>query len=643
MCSYPVVSRLPLLLGCLIGFFQGADSSLAGESPAAKVYGRQNEIAEKLQHTLTPHPRLLLTAEAERALVARLATDPALAQVEDFLRNEAEARLGDPVPERVLEGHRLLGLSQVAMKRLVILSYFWRRTGDPRFSDRVRADLKALIAFPDWNPSHFLDTAVLAYGVAIAYDWCYPALSPEERAAVREALKIKAFAPSRSDPWWVRTENNWNQVCHGGLGLAALAIADEEPAEAAWVLARAVESLPIAMHTYGPDGAYAEGPAYWGFGTTFNVYLLDALQTALGTDFGLSEIPGFLQTSDYLLHSNGPSGQYFNYSDSGPRDTPVPAVAWFAARTGRPELLASEWPWMQRRLDAPGGGTGGKYAPEQTVFLVWAARLATGGPALPGQLHWSGRGPTPVAYHRSGWNEEATWIAIKGGTPSTNHGHMDVGSFVVDALGVRWASDLGMQTYNNLEKTGIQLWNMAENSTRWNVFRLGAASHNVLTVDGRHQVLTGSAEIVRHGATRTVLDISSAYTGQLAAARRGVALLPDRSVLIQDELKGGDGPRSTVRWAMLTAAKVTLSGGAQATLEREGKTLALSVLEPAGVTLETYSTEPPASYDAPNPGTVMVGFRVPIAAGASSTFRVRLVPGDGPVSGELPPASLADW
>ncbi|MEN9841508.1 MAG: hypothetical protein RL376_1308, partial [Verrucomicrobiota bacterium] len=484
-------------------------------------------------------------------------------------------------------------------------------------------------------------TAVISHGIAIAYDWCFEAIPADERAAVREALKTKAFLPTRKGAWWVRADHNWNQVCHAGLGLAALAIAEDETAEAAWVLARAVDSLPVVMRTYGPDGAYAEGPSYWGFGTTFNVYLLDGMQTALGTDFGLGDIPGFLKTGDYFLHSTGPTGEYFNYSDCGPRDTPVPAAAWFAARTGRPALLANEWVWLRRLATAPGGGTGDTYAPEQTMFLLWAARLP-GGPVAPGDLHWSGRGTTPTAYHRSSWSADATWIAFKGGTPRTNHAHMDVGSFVIDAQGVRWATDLGMQNYNKLEKSGIKLWEMGENSTRWSVFRLSAASHSVLTVDGRPQALTGRAEIVRHTATRTVIDTSSAYTGQLGAARRGVALLPDRSVLIQDEITGGTAPTATVRWAMLTPATVTTSGST-ATLTRDGKTLALRVLEPAGTTVETYSTQPPAAHDEPNPGTVLVGFRLPLSAGASTTLRIVLTPGGGPVARELPPAQLSAW
>lgn len=61
----------------------------------------------------------------------------------------------------------------------------------------------------------------------------------------------------------------------------------------------------------------------------------DALTTALGQDFGISESPGFMQTADYRLQVTGPSAECFNYADSdGKTDGEASAVmAWFAAQT----------------------------------------------------------------------------------------------------------------------------------------------------------------------------------------------------------------------------------------------------------------------------------------------------------------------
>jgi hypothetical protein len=48
--------------------------------------------------------------------------------------------------------------------------------------------------------------------------------------------------------------------------------------------------------------------------------MISALQSALGTDFGLAQHPGFLATADFMLHVAGPTGLFFNYSDSSRGD-----------------------------------------------------------------------------------------------------------------------------------------------------------------------------------------------------------------------------------------------------------------------------------------------------------------------------------
>jgi hypothetical protein len=204
---------------------------------------------------------------------------------------------------------------------------------------------------------------------------------------------------------------------------------------------------------------------------------------------------------------------------------------------------------------------------------------------------------------------------------------MDIGSFVMDADGVRWADDLGMQDYNSLETKGVALWSRGQDAARWDVFRLSAGAHNVLTVDGARQRFDGHAKIVESGAGGTVVDLGPTYAGQLASARRKVALGADRGVVITDDFAALAEKAATVRWAMVTRAEVRLDGVGQATLLRDGKRLALRVVEPAGVTLQIYATDPPpAATDAPNPGTRMVGFTVAAPAGAVRRIRVELAP-----------------
>ena len=50
---------------------------------------------------------------------------------------------------------------------------------------------------------------------------------------------------------------------------------------------------------------------------------------------------------------------------------------------------------------------------------------------------------------RSDWlDPSAMFVGIKAGTNRVNHSHLDLGTFVLDALGQRWAVDLGGDNYN---------------------------------------------------------------------------------------------------------------------------------------------------------------------------------------------------
>lgn len=578
------------------------------------------DVARRLAQLPPSHPRLFLQAGGEGALKKLAAEDPVRAQLHAGLIAEADRMLALAPVERVLIGRRLLDKSRTALSRMLHLGFAWRMTGNRKYSERARAEMVAVAGFSDWNPSHFLDVAEMTAAMGIGYDWFYGAMDEETRTLVRNAIVTKGLRPGRAAHSWTRAVHNWNQVCNAGLTVGALAVAESEPALAAELIARAVNTVPLAMHEYGPDGAYPEGVSYWGYGTTFNVMLLAALQSTLGTDFDLTAQPGFLATADYMLHVFGPTGLPFNYSDAGSREGGLqPAMFWLAGVRGDSRLLYTEMHKLEK----------GRLSHDRMdPFLALWMKPGIGrtAAAVP-PLHWVGRGVTPVAMHRTGWDGGATFVAVKGGSPSTNHAHMDIGSFVMDADGVRWADDLGMQDYNSLETRGVDLWSRGQDAARWNVFRLSAGAHNVLTVDGARQRFDGHAKIVESGTGGSVVDLRETYAGQLASARRKVALGADRGVVITDDFAALAEKGATVRWAMVTRAEVRLDGAGRATLLRDGKRLALRVVEPAGVTLQIYATDPPpAATDAPNPGTRMVGFTVATPAGAARRIRVELAP-----------------
>ena len=96
-------------------------------------------------------------------------------------------------------------------------------------------------------------------------------------------------------------------------------------------------------------------------------------------------------------------------------------------------------------------------------------------------------------------------------------------------------------------------------------------------------------------------------------------------VVVRDELETSSA-EATVRWTMLTPATVKVLGSNQAELVKDGKKLILQVQEPANIVLTTWPTDPPHDYDAPNPGTVRVGFDIHMPANTKAALTVLLLP-----------------
>ncbi len=586
-----------------------------------------NDLRKRIAAAPQSHPRLFFGEKDTAVLRRTIRTDPLLAKAWSQVKHVAEILEKREPVRRKKTGRRLLGVSRECLKRVTHLAMAYRLTGDRRCLKRVEKEMLAAAGFTDWNPSHFLDVAEMTAALAIGYDWVYNGLDSKARETIKSAIITKGLKTSLKGGWWVKTTNNWNQVCHGGLVLGALAVLEDEPDLATTIINRAINNVPRAMHEYAPDGAYPEGPGYWKYGTTYNVVLLAALESVLGTDFGLSNAEGFMDSAGYYLHVTGPSRQFFNYSDCGRGDGgPTPAMYWFAAKTGNRKLLFLEKDKLERFLSRTRGSADRLFP----LLLVWSDGFDGIDP--PAACDWKGGGKTPVAFHRSGWSPEATFVGIKGGSPGTNHAHMDIGTFVVDARGVRWAEDLGAQSYHSLESKGINLWSKRQNSERWTVFRLNNRSHNTLVVDDRLQLVKGHGKITDFSPEsrmpHTTVDLGPVYADRLAGARRGAALLGDGSVLIQDEITAGK-KEVVVRWGMVTKAAVETIDTRTAILRRDKQIVTLRVLAPAEPRLELFETaKPPAKHDAPNRNTVMVGFNVRLENGAGKTLAVHLIPGE---------------
>jgi hypothetical protein len=591
------------------------------------------------------HPRILLLAGEEKRIQQTIQSDPAWRKVHQAILTESDNLINLAPIERIQIGRRLLDKSREALRRIFHLAYSYRITDDAKYARRAEQEMLAIAQFSDWNPTHYLDVGEMTMAMAIGYDWIYPTLSAESRKAISQAIVEKGLKTSLDSRYngWLRSTNNWNQVCNAGITYGALAVYEDEPDLAKQLFKRAINSIKLPLEDLAPDGAYPEGYSYWNYGTTFQVLFLSAVEKAFGSDYGLSRQPGFMATARYYQNMTGPTGESFNYSDAGSgKGSLSPAVFWFAQKGNDPSLLWNEKEYLLH--DAPARFTKNRTLP---AVMIWGAGTPLDRASPPAKKLWTGQGKSPVALMRSSWTDpNALYVGFKTGTPSASHAHMDIGSFVMEADGVRWALDLGAQGYESLESRGMNIWGKTQDAQRWTVKRYNNFIHNTLTVNDQYQKVKGYAKINNSGESQelkfAVSDLSELYDGQLASANRGIGIVDDAYVVVRDEVKA-PGQAAKVRWVMLAPDGVKISGDHLAVITNEGKKLTLRVDAPATAKLQTWSSAPTTDYDAPNEGTVLVGFEVEVPAGASQTLQVSLVPESARAVQKSMNKPLAQW
>jgi len=538
-----------------------------------------------LRTLVKSHPRLILTESRMTDIRRQLRSDHLLNKAMDDVVKRADGILKKSPLEYKLIGPRLLHVSRECLDRIYNLGVAYRFTGNAEYAKKAEEVLLTVCAFKDWNPSHFLDTAEMSHAVGVGYDWFYAQMGSKARDTIRKGLIEKGMNPGLAaykkgkQAWWVNTEYNWNQVCNSGLLIGALAIADENPEFAREFIPNVLKSMPKAIATYRPDGAWPEGPGYWGYATDYTVYGLTALETALGSDFGLSDAPGLAMAGCFPLMMTGSTGYYMNFADAGEKSrTNIPLLFWLGRHYKKTELIKAEIDFLNE-----------KKSHASVMDVVWYEPVPKGRiEKLP--LDKFFHGPVELAVFRSAWGDEnALFAGIKAGFNQVNHGHLDLGSFVIDALGERWACDLGGDDYN---LPGY--WDSHQNSgKRWTYYRLGSLSHNVCLIDGRNQDAGGKSSIINYKSTNdsacAVIDLSSAYKPKAGKVLRGLALVNHRrAVLVQDEIDVLEP--CSVTWGMTTYASIKVDQK-KAVLSLNGKSLKATILSPPGVVFSCESAE----------------------------------------------------
>ncbi|WP_421724440.1 heparinase II/III domain-containing protein [Bauldia sp.] len=602
-----------------------------------------------------PAPSIMLNADIIARLHAAADNDPETAARLKKLRSNVDAILDQPLlAAPYAPGFKgtvppMLYTARQMVRRATMLALAWNLWGVEAYAKRGREELLAIAALEDWNPGHFLDTAEMSAAVALGLDWLTAYLSEADKATIVDALVDKGLNPGlsiyegaatwvnptpgdvspaaaseRSSRRWPVESFNWNTVSNSGMTLAALAVRPYKPDLADRVLDHARVSIALGFAEYGEDGGFPEGIGYWSYATRYAVTFLAAVESVLDDDFGFAETPGFTRTGDFILHMTGPTGLGFNYGDSATEPNRA-ALAWLSEAYGRPVDA-----WFDTQM-SPGS--------RLALDLVWRVSNPGQDPVVADVPTGKLFGSIHVATFRTAWlDPNAVFVGFKGGDSRGHHTHLDLGSFVIDGDGERWAMALGPGNYDLPGYFGDK---------RWAYYRTGTAGQNTLMFEDANQNPQAMAPLTAfdHRADRSfaIADLGAAYDVPAASIRRGMALLDDRTVLIQDEI-GGDKPQA-VTWQMHTAADIAVSPDDPSTLilRQNGRTLAARIVEPPDARFATASThQPPPQL--PNTGINKIVIDLAaVSPGTDRRLAVVLAPGAETVPDATAIIPLSQW
>ncbi|MBS1813807.1 MAG: heparinase II/III family protein [Acidobacteria bacterium] len=549
------------------------------------AYSQQGPpVPTSLKTLKAVHPRLIILDSQIPAIKRNIAADAFAKKQFDSMRVRAEFLLSQPVSPYSPKGPRGQELSSAReiLEHILTLSGMYRLSGDKRFADRAVAEMTSAAQFPTWY-ANLLANSEFTAAMGIGYDWMYPVLTPQQRALIRDAIEKKGIGPftRHMDRKDFHLRNNWADVFYGSATVAALAIADPED-KASMELAEKVvgytrPGMKWIMELFAPDGGFDEGPIYWGYATIYNVLYIASMDSAVGTDFGASTMPGFEETPTYLIQATGPLFTSANFGDARPEvASPSPQIYWFANRFHRPAYMVQQRLFedhMRHKIAAMPVHDGLKRFNMLGIFWYASAPQPKSAPSLPLVQSFA---RTQQAYMRTSWNDPKAWyIGFKAGEAGVSHGHLDLGSFVMDGLGERWAVDLGSESYSVPEYFGKK---------RWNYFRTQTRSHNTLLVDNENEDRNGIADILFAKKVGTneysVADLDKVYKGKLEAWKRGIAILHGNRVVVQDEV--APAKPVDIIWNFQTRSEVEIApDGRTAILSQNGVRIKATILEPA--------------------------------------------------------------
>ena len=591
------------------------------------------------------HPRIMLNEKKVADLRHEVRNDPYKKAWFEKIKGTAETIVGQEVITYKIDNGRLLDVANSTVSRMLVLGFAYQMTGDKRYADRGIKELLAVCSFPDWHPTHFLDTGTMATGVAIGFDWLYEAMTNEEREAIVKGAHEMGLGAAQlayygaSDNWWANTNTNWGIIVNGGIANLALATAEYETDFCMDVLKDALRAIENTWYYFAPDGAWHEGPGYWSYLLQHLGYFMDSYESAMGEWFA-KDFRGLSRYGFFQAYFMGPDGITNSFHDTWPGNVQSD-VQFLMSEIYEDKDLAL---WRRNQME--------KYNISPSVLdIIWYDTSLSdyqGEIKLPKDAYYR---ETEFAALRENWEgNDAAWVSWHGARANNAHDHIDSGTFVFTLGGERWAIDIGSEPMSYFS-TDLDPSRIAGYGPYF-FYRRKGEGHNMLIVnpDDNLEIIQNAFSQVYEPETGEngsfgMIDLSAAYGARAEKYIRGYKLSDSRRTLtIRDEidLMG----ESELRWFMHTNGDIRVVDDNTAIIYQNGKALLVQAATNANGKMSSMNAEPlpqsPKFNMTPNEGVTKIDYRVKGSGHVDITIKMSLLGEIGSESG-VDTTPISDW
>ena len=519
-----------------------------------------------------PNPsrgRLLVTFDELMQLRRNAKSDAQLKAYVDALKEDYGLK-SEAFADAPVSGELDAALLERIAQRLIAFSTLYRVTGDKAYCERAAAECKALAAYEDWSLGSMTNVGIVAFAMALTYDWCHHVWSEAEKAVAERAMLRAAMRPGveaydgKRLMWREGGANS--AIVNTGILAVALALADIYPQTSYKLLDKIMRNVESCFAAYAPDGGAPESVAAWEKTTRALALTVAMLEKACGDDYGFASAPGFSETCYFPIYAETENGAW-NYHDCVANAVDTSLSFFFAKRNDDPIPA-----WIHRQEILAGKK---KVQPFDILFFLPVNDGLM--PRLPLDAVYRKAG---LAMMRSGWNDGATFVGLHGGSNHEVGGDLDAGSVILEMGGERFFVEIGGDSSLPL------------------LLRKRASGQNTLTVDPTEEpapdqnpdAIAKLTEMRSSPARAYAVVDMGGISDSVLRGKRGVLLTENRSVaVIQDELTLTHA--AEVVWTAWTRAEVRLNKcGRTATLTQNGKTLVCKlcgVASPAHFELKT--------------------------------------------------------